>query len=129
MKKGFTLLELIIVIIILGILASIGIPRYFDAIKQARKSEALATLAQIREIEQAYYSVNAAYNTSSVVNGGTVSVDFDGDGSPEMSLTIPNSPNYTYTMSGTTITATKKGAATCTYTMDAASGTWSEACS
>ena len=129
MKKGFTLLELIIVIIILGILASIGIPRYFDAIKQARKSEALTTLGQIRAIEQAYYSANGAYDTSNVSNGGTVSVDFDTDGTPESSLTIPNSPNFTYTMSGTTITATKAGGAACTYTMDVAAGTWTESCS
>ncbi len=48
MKKGFTLLELIIVIIILGILATIGFVAYGKIIEKGRRAEGAAVLGTIR---------------------------------------------------------------------------------
>ncbi len=48
MNKGFTLLELIIVIIIVAVLASLALPRMFKAVEQARSAEAMAGIASIR---------------------------------------------------------------------------------
>lgn len=47
MKKGFTLIELMIVILIIGILASIALPRYMDITK---KAEAARVIADFRVI-------------------------------------------------------------------------------
>ena len=52
-KKGFTLLELMIVIVILGILATVVMPRIMDRPEQARRVKAVA---EIRQIETALYS-------------------------------------------------------------------------
>ncbi len=59
-QSGFTLLEILIVIIILGILAALAIPVYSAVREKAVKQEAYQQLAAIREAEQRYA---AAYNT------------------------------------------------------------------
>lgn len=61
MKKGFTLLELIIVIIIIGILATLGFTQYQRVVEKGRTSEARTTLGQIRTAETAYYYEYGCY--------------------------------------------------------------------
>lgn len=48
MKKGFTLLELVVVIIILGILATLGLTQYNRMIEKSRSAEARAIFGAIR---------------------------------------------------------------------------------
>ena len=61
MKKGFTLLELIVVIIILGILATLGFTQYTKMVEKGRTAEAKAILGQLRSAQVAYYQENGAY--------------------------------------------------------------------
>ena len=46
-KKGFTLIELVVVIVILGILAAIGIPNFLSTINKAKESVAIANVRQL----------------------------------------------------------------------------------
>ncbi len=57
-KKGFTLVELVIVIAILGILALYALPKYQGLIKEARSSEARAQLGSVRSAIGIYYAKN-----------------------------------------------------------------------
>ncbi|MBI5144842.1 MAG: prepilin-type N-terminal cleavage/methylation domain-containing protein [Candidatus Omnitrophica bacterium] len=61
MKKGFTLLELIVVIIILGILATLGFTQYTKMVEKGRTAEAKMILGQLRTAETAYYQEYGAY--------------------------------------------------------------------
>jgi prepilin-type N-terminal cleavage/methylation domain-containing protein len=54
-RKSFTLLELVIVLIILGVLATLGISQYMRSIEQSRGAEARSILGQIRTSVLGYY--------------------------------------------------------------------------
>jgi len=54
MKKGFTLIELMIVIAIIGILAAVAIPMYNDYTKKARTSEVPGSLKEIVKNQLAF---------------------------------------------------------------------------
>ena len=57
-QQGFTLIELMIVIAIVGILAAIALPAYQDYTVRAKMSEALANLAEAKTSVAEYYAAN-----------------------------------------------------------------------
>lgn len=74
-KKGFTLVELIIVVVIVGILASAAIPMMRANIERARKSEAIAALGAIRTAERLFASQNINHSYAVVAQGNFRSTD------------------------------------------------------
>lgn len=60
-QQGFTLIELMIVVAIIGLLASIALPAYTDYVKKGKAAEAPATLADLRVKMEQYYQDNRTY--------------------------------------------------------------------
>ena len=62
-QKGFTIIELIVVIIIVGILASVGMTQYTKVVEKGRAAEARLILGSLRTAEVAENMENGAYQT------------------------------------------------------------------
>lgn len=63
-RKGFTLIELMIVVVIIGILAAIAIPKFSNVSKSAKEAEAGPVLKQICTLRGTYYERFDAYPAS-----------------------------------------------------------------
>jgi prepilin-type N-terminal cleavage/methylation domain-containing protein len=116
-RKGFTLVEVLIVVIIIGILASIGIPQFAASIEKAKGGEARAGLGHIQTGEKVYYAENEFYTTNTADLDITLTQKYWA-----FSINTPTSTTYT-------ATATRSGGThnDQTLTMDQAgtvSGDW-----
>lgn len=59
-NRGFTLIELMIVVAIIGILAAIAVPKFAELIKKSREGALKGTLSSVRSALRVYYADNEA---------------------------------------------------------------------
>ena len=76
-QKGFTLIELMIVVVIIGILASIAYPSYQDYVLRAKRGDAMNSLAEARISQEKFRTNNIRFATSSELWGSSTLVSND----------------------------------------------------
>ncbi len=67
MNKGFTLIELMIVIAIIAFLAMVSVPTFTKFLAKAKRTEAYMNLSSLYAAQKAYWAENGSY--SSILNG------------------------------------------------------------
>ena len=97
-RNGFTLMELMIVIGIVGVLAAVAVSSYSRYITKGRRSDAINTLAAISMAQERYRSNNSTYGTLAQVWN---SVSTSNQGFYTLSITNITATSYTITATGT----------------------------
>jgi prepilin-type N-terminal cleavage/methylation domain-containing protein len=116
-SKGFTLIELMIVVVIIGILAALAIPRFMRSTTKSKQSEAKQLLKQIYTMQRAYRQEFNAYCLSGVTASSTAPAAF-----ARLGVDVMASARYSYAMVATVNTFTCT--ATANLDDDVAIDTW-----
>ena len=62
-RKGFTLVELAVVIVIIGVLAAFGVPQFLKSVERSKAAEAFNYLAAVRAAQERYLAKEGIYAT------------------------------------------------------------------
>ena len=104
-QQGFTLIELMIVVAIIGILSSIAFPSYQSYIRNTRAADAKGDLAELQSFMERKYSDDSSY-CGNPAPGCTDAPQLPFNQSPPSGTAYYNIPNPTVTNNSFTLTAT-----------------------
>ena len=103
-SSGFTLIELMIVLAVIGVLLAIALPSYQDSTRKSRRSEAVTALTQLQQAQERHRASNTAYaanfaalsaSAPSTTPNYNLSIDAAGPGSYQITASArADSPQF-----------------------------------
>jgi len=84
--RGFTLIELMVVVAVIAVLAAVAMPSYFDSVRKSRRADAIAEVSRVQQAQEQWRANNSNYNNADVssaatglrlVTGTTVATNYD----------------------------------------------------
>nr|WP_316639367.1 type IV pilin protein [uncultured Roseateles sp.] len=100
--QGFTLIELMIVVVVVGLLAAVALPSFMDSIRKSRRSDAYSAIALVQQAQERFRSNHASYAPLSDPDVPANGLGLPGESaSGYYTLSLSNVTATTYTITAT----------------------------
>ena len=100
-SKGFTLIELMIVVAIVGILASIALPAYQDSVRKSKRATAQGDLMSFANAMERYFTTNGVYTDATAATVYTATSPSDGGTANYNLSVVAGTTTFTLTAAAT----------------------------
>lgn len=99
LQKGFTLIELMIVVAIIGVLSAIAIPAYQDYVKKGEAASAIATLNALKTPAELYAQQNGDLGTDEAAAFAEIGIDANSNNLGTLALASSSAISFTFVSS------------------------------